>query len=156
MKERIRQHIDRQVKGMQLLHDLLAEEYALLRERRPEDVSAVEFSIHELMRQLAAERESTIYLLHGYSLEEFVDEQPEDERAPFVFMVAELKRLEGLCTRQASMNSELALALYDQSRQLLEYLHGQIAPKENQNTYSARGGYARANRPQAALIRGRL
>ena len=49
----IYRNLDRQTRGLALLHKLLREEYELLCERKTDDVITLELSIHELLRQLA-------------------------------------------------------------------------------------------------------
>ena len=56
MYSRIKANLTRQGRGMDLLQDLLQEEFSHLRDRDPDSATRLEFSIHELIRQLAVER----------------------------------------------------------------------------------------------------
>ena len=56
MYDTIRGNLDRQAKGLNLLGQLLDEEFSLLMDRRTDEIMSLEFSIHELVRQLADEK----------------------------------------------------------------------------------------------------
>ena len=58
MIERILSNLGRQHGAVRLLEVLLSEEFSHLSERNPGAVASVEFSIQELLRQLAVERRS--------------------------------------------------------------------------------------------------
>ena len=154
MWERIQANLTRQAKGLDVLKALLKEEFSLLAERRTREVSSLEFSIHELLRQLVVEREEVRALCGKRRIRERLVELPEDQAAFIEGQLQVVDRSEQLCARQASRNSELVLALYDQSRDLLDFMHRQITP-ETKETYSKKGRYAQA-RPDAALVRGHL
>ena len=49
-------NLTRQFKALELLEQLLEEEYLLLQARDTDAISSMEFSIHELLRQIAVER----------------------------------------------------------------------------------------------------
>jgi hypothetical protein len=144
----------RQFKGMQVLELLIEEEFAQLRNNKPQEITATEFAIHELMRQLAVERLELRKILGGKRLSEVMPILSEEQQAILNNQLAELDALEQRCARQASVNAKLALALHDQSQSLLDYIQEQIKPK-NQNTYGKKGRYAQT-RPEATLIQGRL
>ncbi|GFM32353.1 flagellar protein FlgN [Desulfovibrio subterraneus] len=144
----------RQFKGMQVLELLIEEEFAQLRNNKPQEITATEFAIHELMRQLAVERLELRKMLGGKRLSEVMPILSEEQQAVLNAQLAELDALEQRCARQASVNAKLALALHDQSQSLLDYIQEQIRPK-NQNTYGKKGRYAQT-RPEATLIQGRL
>ncbi|UZP67016.1 flagellar protein FlgN [Desulfovibrio mangrovi] len=144
----------RQFKGMQVLELLIEEEFAQLRNNKPQEITATEFAIHELMRQLAVERLELRKMLGGKRLREVMPMLSEEQQATLDTLLVELDELEQRCARQASVNAKLALALHDQSQSLIEYIQEQIKPK-NQNTYGKKGRYAQT-RPEAALIQGRL
>ncbi|MFV0347203.1 MAG: flagellar protein FlgN [Halodesulfovibrio sp.] len=144
----------RQFKGMQVLELLIEEEFAQLRNNKPQEITATEFAIHELMRQLAVERLELRKMLGGKRLSEVMPLLSEDQQTVLNALLGELDALEQRCARQASVNAKLALALHDQSQTLLDYIQEQIKPK-NQNTYGKKGRYAQT-RPEATLIQGRL
>ena len=52
-------NLDRQARALKLLSSLLEEEFSLLVSRDTNAIMAQEFSIHELLRQLAVEKENT-------------------------------------------------------------------------------------------------
>ncbi|GFM37795.1 flagellar protein FlgN [Desulfovibrio psychrotolerans] len=144
----------RQYKGLQVLDLLIREEFAQLRDNKPQEVTATEFAIHELMRQIAVERLELRKELGGKRLRELTPTLPEEEQVVLEQLLDDIDLLEQECARQASMNARLALALHDQNQHLLEFLHDQVAPKA-QNTYGKMGRFTQS-RPQASLIQGRL
>lgn len=169
----------RQWKAFQILGKLQREEFALLRERDPQAVASVEFSIHELMRQIVDERQEVRAMLQGRRLRQFIKDLPEglDARTllpdfdcirglpalppgiPLARVYAVLHDMldnaEQDCARQAEKNTALALGLFDQSQNLLSFLHEQVKPKPAA-TYSKYGALRKQQRPEAALIQGRL
>lgn len=58
-------NLDRQAKALNLLSSLQEEEFSLLVRRDTDAIMAQEFSIHELLRQIAVEKESTMRRLGG-------------------------------------------------------------------------------------------
>ena len=160
MHTRIKQNLTRQDKAFMLLKVMLDEEFLLLRNRDPQAVTRVEFSIHELLRQIAEERESLKAMLSGRRVLEYAASLPPELDDP----EAESREMQGLlkaidareqdCARQAERNAELVLGLMDQGKSLLDFLHEQVAPKKKE-TYSAKGRYT--ERAQSGnLIRGAL
>ena len=147
-------HLNRQWKGFQLLKSLLDEEFSELREGNTEAISALEFSIHELLRQLAVERMAVKEAMQGTKAEEYADLLPAEEGQSIRQLLRCVDQAEQQCARQASFNTELSLALLDQSHALLSHLHDSVSPKP-QLVYGAKGTY-REPRPGAALISGRL
>ncbi len=149
----------RQQQALGVLATLLEEEYELLRTRQTQAVVSLEFSIHELIRQLAQEKSLVIQLLNGSKLREYIEVLPQEQGDALREIFKNIDKGEQRASRQASRNAELSLALLDQSKRLTCHLHEQIQPKKEQ-MYSKHGelrGYAGgASRPQAALISGRL
>ena len=154
MYDLIQGNLTRQFKALELLKSLLEEEFGFLVERDTDSVSNLEFSIHELLRQIVVERVELKNTMQETKLLEYADMLPEDEGADVRKMFHLIDALEQHCSKQAARNAELSLALLDQSQALLVFLHEQISPRQ-ENTYSARGRY-REERPSAALITGRL
>jgi len=155
----IEESLVRQNKATLLLFFLLEEEFSRLTKNRPQSVSQIELSIQELMRQIGAERLS----LRARVAE--IAPGAERVRDLFLMMDDELKgNLEKLidmmdetqqkCGMQASKNNEMAMALFDQSKTLLDYMHDQIKPK-NTSAYAASGRFAQAP-SNARLLTGRL
>jgi hypothetical protein len=156
--EYIKRNLVRQDRGFQVLGMLLAEEFAQLRERDPQAVTATEFSIHELLRQLAVEREEVRELLGGEKLIQYATRLPKTTAEELLGLAETVSRREQTSIRQAERNADFAFALLDQSKAMLGFLHDkvteQVTPK-NTNTYSAAGAYKNV-RPNAALLRGTL
>lgn len=147
----------RQAKGSEQLCQLLQEEYGLLRAGQPEQVTGQEMLIQELIRQLVREREFLLRRLQaaGQSkLFELLDGLEPSRRREFETWQAKIIVHEQESARQASINAELAMALWKQSGLLLGHFQKQIAPKER-NVYTAKGTWQ--NRPSTAtLVRGRF
>jgi hypothetical protein len=159
MIRNITENLSRQIRALELLSSLLEEEFADLRERRPHDVSAIEISIQELMRQIALERKSLRGMISaaypGKNRVREVAETLNDEQAGVLSgLLADLDRSEQVCAIQADKNRQLAMGLYDQSMRLLKQLHQSIEPGKS-DLYSRKGRFARSMQPQASVFRGR-
>lgn len=144
----------RQTKGMELLSTLLEEEFSLLQARDSDAVMGMELSVHELLRQLAAERHDVRRLLDGGKVLDYAAMLPATQGDFLRALMQRLDDFEQRCARQASFNTDLSLALLDQSQELLDYLHKRLVPPKPVN-YGRRGGMA-APRSEAAILRGRL
>ena len=152
--DQIRGNLVRQKKGMELLVELLEEEFSLLRENKTEEVVALEFSIHELLRQLADERMLVKGIMQGTKVAEYADLLEPEQGGEIKELLQGVDKAEQTAARQANHNSRLSLALLDQSQGLLDYLQDQVTPK-SEIVYGAKGKY-RNHRPGAALIGGRV
>ncbi len=168
----IKSNLIRQQKGLAVLLELLREEFSHLQNRDPHAVTQNEFALHELVRQLAAERDEIVQALSGKRLTSFlVDMNPEkcppgmeylleeteearDRQAELGSLLASIDATEQECVRQGERNARLASALLEQNSEMVEFLHKQIQPK-NTNTYSRQGGYAKI-KPTASILQGRL
>ena len=155
MYEYIFSGLQRQHKAMELLKNLLLEEFDLLVARDTEAVAQLEFSIHELLRQIASEKMLIIRLLNGQKARDYAGSLAEDARGAVLELLDTLDGFEQCCARQAGQNAELSLSLLDQSRTLLTSLHTRIAPKTG-DTYGKHGAMSSIRRPAAALLAGRL
>lgn len=156
----IQENLTRQIRALELLFSLLEEEFADLCARNPQDVSALEISIQELMRQIASERQSLRGLIGRASpgklrVRELLEGLNDDEAAALSSGMAALDRAEQLCAIQADKNRQLAMGLYDQSMQLLKQLHQAVEPGKS-DMYSRRGRFAKSLQPQNSVFRGRL
>ena len=151
--ERIRGNLVRQQKGMELLLELLEEEFSLLQKNNTEDVVALEFSIHELLRQLADERMDIKNIMQATRIGEYAELLEEERCAEIKNILKFIDLAEQKSARQASHNTRLSLALLDQSQSLLEYLHDQVAPKA-EVVYGRNGGF-RSQRGGPSLLSGR-
>jgi len=155
MYELVFSGLKRQHKAMELLLSLLLEEFDLLVARDTEAIVQLEFSIHELLRQIATEKTLVIRLLAGQKAIEYADSLADDAKDAVLELLAKLDELEQISARQASQNTELSLSLLDQSRALLNTLHRQIAVQTG-GTYGKHGAMSSLRRPEAALLMGRL
>ena len=144
----------RQDKAMDLMHELLREEFSLLTERDTDAIMTIEFSIHELLRQLASEKEGIISFLGGGKLRDYAQMLPDDKKTIILHLWHQIDSKEQACAKQASRNTQLSLGLLDQSKAMLDYLHERIIPPQR-TAYSRKGIYTQA-RPQASLINGRF
>ncbi|MDR0826919.1 MAG: flagellar protein FlgN [Desulfovibrio sp.] len=154
MYELIRQNLHRQFKGLELLCSLLDEEFSLLCAHDTDSVSALEFSIHELLRQIVAERVDLKKQIQGATVLEYAGMLPDEDGQEIMRLHHLIDALEQSGSRQAARNSELSLALLDQSQSLLLFLHKQIAPRQEE-CYGARGKL-KESRPAATLYSGRM
>lgn len=147
-------NLDRQARALDLLGELLDEEFSLLLKHDTEAVMSLEFSIHELLRQLAVEKEEVIRRLGGGKVLDYAQMLPEDQGEALAGLWRHIDEGEQARARQASRNTDLSLGLMDQSKRMLDYLHARILPPQ-QDTYGRRGRYTQ-NRPAASLFSGRL
>lgn len=159
MIQLIEESLVRQNKAFLLLFFLLEEEFARLQKSNPQGVSQIELSIQELMRQIAVERASMRRKVMAVQPEatrvhELYPLMDEEQQSAFKEMLAMMDGTEQRCAVQAAKNNELAMALFDQSKKLLNYMHEQIKPK-NTTSYGASGKYAQVA-PTARLLNGRL
>lgn len=150
----IEANLTRQFKALELLQKLLDEEFELLTKRDIDAVTAQEFSIHELLRQIAQERMALKEQMQGVKLLEYATMLPDEEANSVRKLYSLIDGLEQRSSRDASRNAELSLALMDQSQSLLTYLHNQITPRPA-NTYGS-AGRIRNERPSAAIFSGRF
>ncbi|MCC8195091.1 MAG: flagellar export chaperone FlgN [Deltaproteobacteria bacterium] len=151
--EHIRGNLVRQQKGMELLLELLEEEFSLLQQNSTEEVVALEFSIHELLRQLADERMEIKSIMQDTRIAEYAEMLEEERCAEIKAILKGIDAAEQKSARQASHNTRLSLALLDQSQSLLDYLHEQVAPK-SEVVYGRKGGF-QSQRGGPALLNGR-
>ena len=154
MYAQIQGNLTRQFKGLELLQSLLEEEFGLLCKRDTDAVTALEFSIHELLRQIAVERMELKDRMQGISLLEYAGLLPDDEGQEIRRLFHIIDSLEQHCSRQATHNTEISLALLDQSHALMSFFHEQIS-HHTEHLYSS-AGRIRQGRPAAAIYSGRL
>ncbi|MGE4469506.1 MAG: flagellar export chaperone FlgN [Desulfovibrio sp.] len=160
MTQRLKENLSRQGKAMLLLHMLLEEEFSRLQKRDSRGVTPMELSIQELMRQLVVEREELSRQVAAASggqarrMRELLPLLPAEDAVEIEGQLRGLDQQEQRCARQAAQNQELALALFEQSSKLLDYMHSKIKPTKVQG-YGANGRYA--SRPgESHLVRGTL
>lgn len=157
MQQIILSDLIRQAKGTELLCQLLREEYALLRAGEPDRVAALEMSIQDLIRQLVRERETLTGRLRAADmagLAVFLETLSPEDRLVFETWRARIVAHEQDSGQLASVNAELAMALWKQSGVLLRHFQDQVAPRQR-TTYSAKGTW-QDRATTATLVRGRL
>lgn len=155
----IEENLVRQNKAMMLLYFLLEEEFSRLMKNEPQSVSQIELAIQELMRQIGAERISLRARVGKIApgaerVRDLFLMMDDEVKKEFENLLAMLDETEQKCGVQASKNGELTMALFDQSKKLLNFMHDQIKPK-NTSSYAASGRFARAS-SSARLLTGRL
>ena len=151
--DHIRGNLVRQQKGMELLFELLEEEFSLLQENKTEEVVALEFSIHELLRQLAEERTAIKSVMQETRVAEYAELLEPERCAEIKALLKGVDDAEQKSARQASHNTRLSLALLDQSQGLLDFLHEQVVSKP-QTSYGGKTAF-RGRRTMPALLSGR-
>ncbi len=155
MFERICGNLDRESKALFLLSHLLEEEFSYLARQDTAAVMEVEFSIHELLRQIAREKEDLIHQLGGGRVLDYAAMLPEEDANLIQALYYNIDDSEQECARKATQNTELALGLMDQSTDMLNFIHKRLVP-QNTDTYSKKGAYTATPRPDASLISGML
>lgn len=159
MDTRIQDSLFRQMKGFELLKTLLGEEYALLRGKDPQLITQIEFSIQELVQQLANERKSLSRQLKGRRIGQFLAALPTSPKGlalseAITERVKAVDDLEQDCARLASKNRKLVLALMDQSQEVADFLYSKLVPKPKV-AYSQKGRFT-SGRPEARLLQGKF
>uniref|UniRef100_A0A7C4AG99 Flagellar protein FlgN n=1 Tax=Fundidesulfovibrio putealis TaxID=270496 RepID=A0A7C4AG99_9BACT len=157
MTTRILENLSRQYQALKVLKFLQQEEFAHLKEFRPQSVGAVEFSIQELMRQIMAERQGARRMMHAINpsakrlaeLAETFGGEWENART----LLEKIDRLEQECAKQAEKSYSLALALFDQSSGYVDFFKKQLTP--TRESYGPRGVFAKT-KPAPAMLRGAL
>ena len=151
----IQESLSRQEKALILLRELLENEYRILMSRDTNGVAAEEFSIQELIRQLAVEKNLVIKTLSGMRVAEYAATLPEGQAKELERLLGSVDAGEQAASRQASRNAQLSLGLLDQSSRNLHELTSHAMPVRS-NVYGRRGALRSVAHPQAALISGRL
>lgn len=154
MYQIVRESLYRQERGLNLLRDLLEEEYEVLLGRDTNTVASLEFSIQELIRQLAVEKSLVIRTLAGKRVMEYAEDLEQEKKENLQQLFRLVDAGEQGVARQASRNAQLSLALLDQSTNTLKGLTSQVS--QPAGVYSRYGGMRQVRHPQAALISGRL
>jgi hypothetical protein len=158
MYKTILQNLTRQKKALEFLAELMREEFSHLSEANPDAVSRVEFSIQELLRQIAAERltlQGVCKKAGATGVAQLVKTMPAQLGAPVTKLLAEIDDLQQECARQGERNAALAKGLLDQSTGLLQFIHDQVAPKKR-DVYGRNARYMKNTTQQASLISGRF
>ncbi len=155
MNQTIYESLIRQDRALALLRELLEEEYGILLSRDTNGVVSMEFSIQELIRQLAVEKSLVIRLLEGRRVLAYASSLPSEEKEKIEKLFRSVDDGEQAVSRQASRNAQLSLALLDQSTRNLQALTSQVTPPLT-GVYGRGGDLTHVGHPEAALISGRL
>lgn len=155
MNNVIFESLNRQDKALGLLRELLEEEYGILLSRDTNGVVSLEFSIQELIRQIAVEKSLVIRLLKGKRVMQYASSLPGDVCKAWEQLFKSVDDGEQAVSRQASRNAQLSLALLDQSTRNLQALTSQIIPPLT-GVYSRTGDMTHSRHSDAAFISGRL
>lgn len=157
MTKRILENLTRQHQALKVLQFLQEEEFAHLKEFRPQSVSVQEFSIQELMRQIMVERQGVRALMQAINpaakrlteLSELFGERWDAVRE----LLERIDKLEQVCAKQAEKSYSLALALFDQSSSYVDFFKKQFTPKKM--AYGPKGVFG-TTKPAPAILRGAL
>jgi len=158
MIARVLSNLERQKRAVALLEELQKEEFSYLSSRNPGNVASIEFSIQELLRQLAVERKS-LYVIYAAidpaaeRLNHVLQYFDTDSRAQAESLYKDIDAIEKRCAKQASLNYAMALGLYDVAKSSMDNLKTLLIP--NKGVYGARGRMTIAT-PDPGLISGRL
>lgn len=157
MIARILSNLERQMKAVELLEQLQKEEFSYLQTRNPSGVASIEFSIQELLRQLAVERQSLHCLYAALdpaasNLAQVIDRFDPVSRQRVEELYAAVDRVEKRCATQAERNYSMALGLYDAVKYSMDSLQKLLIPKKM--VYGAKGRIASAM-PSPGRINGR-
>lgn len=147
-------NLDRQAKALDLLLFLQGEEFSLLVEHNTDNVMSLEFSIQELLRQIAVEKEGVIRRLGGGKVMDYAQMLDPEQGEALMALWQHIDSMEQKCARQATNNTKLSLALMDQSKEMLDYLHSRLLPPK-QETYGRQGRYVK-HHPEASLLSNKL
>jgi len=157
MTRLILENLSRQYKALKVLIYLQEEEFAHLKEFRPQSVGPVEFSIQELMRQLLSERMAVQRMIKAAnpSAKRLSDlsEMFGPKWAEAKDLLKKIDLLEQECAKQAEKSFTLARALHDQSSGYLDFFRKQLTPTKQ--SYGRRGVFA-TTKPAPAVLRGAL
>ncbi len=155
MYQRIHDHLFRQAQALRLLCTLENEEYDLLAARDVSAIASLEFSLQELIRQIAAEKSAVIHLLQGGKVLDYAALLPAEQGGSLRSLHAAIDRHEQQASRAASRNARLSLALLDQNQRVLQELSSKAIPRQA-TTYGRRGVMCYQKKPEASIISGSL
>ena len=152
-------NLHRQKQALVILEELQDEEFGFLSTGDPQAVSQLEFSIQELLRQLAVERQELRQQIHALdpalpTMRDLPNLVGEPDQPQVESLLQAIDKQEQVCARKAAQNTETAMALLDQNRTLLEFLSAEIKPK-NGHTYSQRGTWRHPD-GAGSLLQGRM
>ena len=158
--QRISNSLFRQHQGLQLLQELLQEEHSQMVEKGDSgELATHELSIQELLRQLLKEREEVHLGIGNLTspqnrVSDILHLFPEQEKERVSSILEELNKLEAECNKQAEINADIAMALVEQSNNLLEYFNKQLWPQQG-DVYCKDAKWQHFN-SNAAILQGKL
>jgi len=147
----------RQREGLKALAILLVEEFAILTAKDKSGLADMELSVQELIRQLLKERDDLETCLGKVmpeveGLRQCIDRH--DHSGELEALLKDIEQLEKQCSRQATANADLVMALVRQSQDMLSFMHDQVKPR-NEDVYSRKGRFA-DDAIEPRLLQGRL
>ncbi|MFN2268230.1 MAG: flagellar export chaperone FlgN [Desulfonatronovibrio sp.] len=148
----------RQKQALGVLFSLLEEEFSALLGNSPKEVSSLEFSVQELIRQLMDEKDEIRNILEKNnvsSLTQYLEDLESGESSVIREILEDLRLLEEKCSHQAMKNNEIAKALAEQSAGLLSIFYDQVTPRQ-ETVYSASGRWYDNGSKSTGLLRGRM
>jgi len=158
--QRISKSLFRQHQGLQLLQELLQEEHTQMVENDDSgELATHELSIQELLRQLVKEREEVHLGVSSLGspenrVSDILHLFPEEEQEKISNTLEGLNILEAECNKQAEVNADIAMALVEQSNNLLEYFNKQLWPEQG-DVYCKDAKWQHFN-SNAAILQGKL
>lgn len=155
MYQVVKDSLHRQGKALGVLRELIEEEYGYLLKHDTDSVAHIEFSIQELIRQLALEKACVIRTLGGMRVREYALALSEEQAEVIETLYNIIDDGEQDTARLASRNAELAMAFVSQSNRMLHGLTDQVI-KEKSEVYGRKGYMRMGVHPEASLISGRL
>jgi len=158
MITRILSNLRRQERAVALLEMLQKEEFSHLSARDPGAVASIEFSIQELLRQLAVERTSLHQVYAAMDpaakrLVDVVDRFDADSARAARELCAHIEAAEKRCAMQASRNYAMALGLYDVAKGSMDNLQRLLIPQKG--LYGSSGRMSTGH-PGPGVISGRF
>ena len=159
MLVKINENLHRQYKAVELLFELLKEEFSYLRKAKPQEVSRLQFSIQDLMRQITSERLELKAMVKAIepkakTLTQIVDKLSPPHSETFAGLIDGIDGLQQECARQAEKNNRLAFVMLDQANGLTRFIQEKVTPV-NRDTYGRNGRFAKRN-SGATIMAGRL
>jgi flagellar biosynthesis/type III secretory pathway chaperone len=166
MFTRIQANMDRQAKALELLEELLEEEFSHLTGRNPQAISGIEMSIQKLIRHVAMERVELKRLASSVkpgtqNMRDFLANMDDRAGTPYRERLERIEAVEKRCAFKSERNSEMALGMLDQSKSMIQYIQDRVNETVNKakpRTYGANarmGAYA-GGASAGSILRGRL
>ncbi len=156
--KRIKENLTRQYKALCLMLDLLKEEHLFILKRDKEKIGRNELSIQQLLIQVFDEREGFRRLIkENYGTEDlnkFLDKLNGEKEAVEELVVKVMEKEEE-CRVCAQRNADLAIALLDQTKELINNLTGSIHKQVSDQRLYSQKGMVKADKIKPLFLEGR-